>query len=152
MPKFKFRLQSFLNLKEQFEKQAKNELGIANRKLQHEKRKLNRIEEDIKIYSDKFKSACTGHIQPEKIKELKVYLEYLYDKKVKQMLNVKREQQNVDKIRVKLVSLMRDKKVLENLKEKNFQEFLFEQEKSEQKRTDELVSYKESKKDSGQDL
>ncbi|NLM74489.1 MAG: flagellar export protein FliJ [Clostridiaceae bacterium] len=144
MARFVFRLQSFLNLKEQLEKNVKNELGVANQKLQQEKIKLRRIKEDIDTYSDKFRSACTGSIEPEKIKELKIYLEHLYNNEQKQKLNVKREQQNVDKIREKLISIMRDKKVLENLREKNFQEFLSELEKGEQLLADELVSYKEA--------
>ena len=144
MARFVFRLQSFLNLKEQLEKNVKNELGVANQKLQQEKIKLRRIKEDIDTYSDKFRSACTGSIEPEKIKELKIYLEHLYNNEQKQKLNVKREQQNVDKIREKLISIMRDKKVLENLREKNFQEFLSELEQGEQLLADELVSYKEA--------
>jgi len=149
MPKFIFRLQSFLNFKKQLEKNVQNELGIATQKLQSEILKLRRIEEDIENYLNEFRAACTGAVRPEKVKELKTYLEHLYDREQEQKLNVKREQENVDKIREKLIGIMRDKKVLENLKDKNFQEFLSEQEKSEQLLTDELVSYKEATKEKG---
>ena len=40
MAKFKFRLQTYLNLKIQLEKDARNELGLATIKLQQEKEKL----------------------------------------------------------------------------------------------------------------
>jgi len=146
MAKFKFRLQTFLNLKEQFEKNAKNELGIAIKKLEEEKAKLAAIEKEIESSLNKFRDACQGNIVPEKIKELKRYLEYLDKKQQEQILNVKREQQNVDKIREKLVEIMKERKVLENLKDKDFQEFVKEEEKVERQLVDELVSYKEAAK------
>ncbi len=142
MAKFKFRLQTYLNLKVQLEKDAKNELGLATIKLQEEKSKLQSIEDCIELYSEKFRKACTGSIQPARIKELKIYLEHLDNRKEIQLLNVKKAQENVDKKREKLIEIMKDKKVLENLKENKFQEYKKEEEKSEQLRIDELVSYK----------
>lgn len=146
MASFKFRLQTFLNLKEQFEKNAKNELGIAIMKLEEEKAKLKAIDDEIDINTNDFRQACSGFIQPEKIKELKSYLEYLQNARERQEENVKRQEKNVDKIREKLVEIMREKKVLENLREKEFHEYLKEEERKEQQRVDELVSYKEAAK------
>lgn len=146
MASFKFRLQTLLKLKEQFEKNAKNELGIAIMKLEEEKDKLRIIEDNIVVTTNDFRKACQGAIQPEKIKELKSFLEYLQTARERQEVNVKRQQENVDKIREKLVEIMRERKVLENLKEKEFQEYLKEEEKKEQQRVDELVSYKEAAK------
>jgi flagellar FliJ protein len=133
-------------LKEQFEKSTKNELGIAVIKLEQEKARLNEIDQDISLCLSDFKKACTGIIQPEKIKELKIYLERLKKERERQEVNVKRQQQNVDKIREKLVEIMKEKKVLEKLKEKEFQEYLKQEEMKEQQRVDELVSYKEAAK------
>lgn len=146
MAGFKFRLETFLKLKEQFEKNARNELGIAIMKLEEEKSKLRVIEDNIDITTNDFRDACSGVIRPEKIKELKTYLEHLQHEREKQKENVKRQQKNVDIIREKLVEIMRERKVLENLKEKEFQEYLKEELKKEQQQVDELVSYNESKK------
>lgn len=146
MAGFKFRLQTFLRLKERLEKNAKNELGIAVKKLEEEKEKLRAIESNIDHTMDDFRRACQGIIKREKIKELKAFLEYLQAEKEKQEVNVKRQQENVDKIREKLVEIMKERKVLENLKEKEYQEYLKTEEKKEQQRVDELVSYNESKK------
>ncbi|MCX7772066.1 MAG: flagellar export protein FliJ [Clostridia bacterium] len=146
MPGFKFRLQTFLNLKEQFEKSAKNELGIATMKLEEEKGKLLAIEENIASCLNDYKNACTGIIQPEKIKERKIYLQFLQKEHDRQEVHVKRAAENVDKIRERLVEIMRERKVLENLKEKELQQFLKQEEMKEQQRVDELVSYKEAAK------
>lgn len=147
MAKFKFRLQTLLNLKEQLEKNAKNELGAAIKKLEEEKSRLRQIDNEIDLCSAEFRDACKGSIVPEKIKEIKRYLEYLDKKRKNQVLAVKREQENVDKIREKLVEIMKERKVLENLKDKDFQEFLAEEDKKERQLVDELVSYKEAVKD-----
>ncbi len=146
IPAFSFRLQTFLNLKEQLEKSTKNELGIAVMKLEEEKAKLTVIDEGIAHCLHDYKRACSGIIQPDKIKELKIYLEYLQKEREWQEANVKRQQQYVDKIREKLVEIMKERKVLEKLKEKEFQEFLKQEELKEQLRVDELVSYKEASK------
>lgn len=146
MAGFKFRLQTLLKLKEQFEKNAKNELGVAIMKLEEEKSKLRVIEDNIDITTNDFKEACSGVIRPEKIKELKTYLEHLQHERDKQKENVKRQQKNVDIIRERLVEIMRERKVLENLKEKDFQEYLKEEAKKEQQQVDELVSYKRASK------
>lgn len=146
MPVFKFRLQTFLNLKEQFEKNARNELGLAVKKLEEEKSKLYSIMQQTDLEAEAFKKACTGAIRPEKIKEHKYYLEHLKKEAQRQEANVKKQQQNVDKIRERLVEIMRERKVLENLKEKEFQEYKKQEEMQEQLRVDELVSYKEAAK------
>lgn len=143
---FKFRLQTLLDLKEQFEKSAKNELGTAVMKLEEEKVKLIHVEKRITICSDEYRQACTGLIQPEKIKEIKFYLDHLQKEKQKQEAIVKQQQQNVDKIREKLVEIMKERKMLEKLKEKDFEEYRKQEEKKEQQRVDELVSYKKAAK------
>jgi flagellar FliJ protein len=146
MAGFKFRLETILNLKEQFEKNAKNELGIAIKKLEEEKLKLKKISDEIEINMKDFKKACTGIIQRETIKELKSFIVYLNSVKERQEENVKKEQENVDKVRDKLVEIMKERKVLEKLKEKEFHKYLKEEERKEQQRIDELVSYKEAAK------
>lgn len=146
MAGFKFRLQTLLKLKEQFEKSTKNELGAAIMKLEEEKSKLKVIEDNIDITTNDFREACSGVIRPEKIKELKTYLEHLQHTRDKQKEAVKQQQKNVDIIRERLVEIMRERKVLENLKEKEFQEYLKEELKKEQQQVDELVSFKEAAK------
>ena len=146
MAGFKFRLQTLLKLKEQFEKSTKNELGVAIMKLEEEKSKLKVIEDNINITTNDFREACSGIIRPEKIKELKTYLEHLQHTRDKQKEAVKQQQKNVDIIRERLVEIMRERKVLENLKEKEFQEYLKEELKKEQQQVDELVSFKEAAK------
>lgn len=146
MAGFKFTLQTLLDLKSNLEKNAKNELGLAIKALEQEKEKLASIEAGILLLMENYRQACTGAIQPEKIKELKAYLEVQYRNKDRQVAQVKKAAEFVDKIREKLVGIMKERKVFEKLREKEFEKYKKELELVEQKLTDELVSYKETVK------
>jgi len=64
-------------------------------------------------------------------------------KELEQIERVNEERRNVDKIRERLIEIMKEKKILEKLREREFTQFRQEQEKAGQVLTDELVSYKE---------
>jgi len=57
---------------------------------------------------------------------------------------VKKEKENVDKVREELLQAMKDRKILEKLKEKRYDEYLIESKAEEQKVNDQIVSYKVS--------
>jgi flagellar FliJ protein len=143
---FRFSLRKLLRLKEQIEDSVKNDLGIAIRALEYEKERLASIDAEISALNDEFRKACTGSIRTEKIKEIKAYLEVRHDDRKRQAAVVKNCEENVDKIREKLVNAMKERKVLENLREREFEKFRQQEGRDEQKLTDELVSYKESVK------
>jgi flagellar export protein FliJ len=150
MSRFKFRLQKLLDLKQQMEDKVKNELGLAIVAHEEEKKKLAAIDAGISRLSEDFRRACTGTIRPDKIRAIRAWLEVQEKARERQLEAVKRSAENVDKIRAKLVEAMQEKKVLANLREKEFEKFRKQEEMNERKLTDELVSYKESvKKASG---
>jgi flagellar FliJ protein len=146
MAVFRFRLQKLLDLKQQLEDKIKNELGLAIQAHEQEKEKLALIDAGISRLTEDFRKACSGTIQPGKIKEIKAWLEVQKEARERQLEAVKRSRENVDKIRARLVTAMQEKKVLANLKEKEFEKFRKQEERNERKLTDELVSYRESVK------
>lgn len=146
MAGFKFSLQKLLNLKEQMEDKVKNELGLAMKAHEEEKKKLALIDAGISCVAEDYRKACTGSIDPDRIQAIRAWLEVQKRAREQQLDAVKRSSENVDKIRVKLVTAMQERKILSNLKEKEFERFRRQEEKDEQKLTDELVSYRESVK------
>ena len=150
MAVFRFRLQRLLDLKQQMEDKIKNELGLAIIAHEKEKEKLALIDAGISRLSEDFRRACSGTIQPERIKEIKAFLEVQKKVREQQLEAVKRSGENVDKIRVKLVAAMQERKVLANLRDKEFEKFRKEEDRNERKLTDELVSYRESVKKSSE--
>jgi len=148
MAKFIFKLQSVLNLKKQNEDSKKNELGKAIQRLEAEKQKLAALEDTleniVKEFNEKTKKAT--------VHELIEYNEYLslLNSRIKvQKENVKNAALNVDKVREELIFAVKERKILDKLKEKQHEEFLTEQKKLEQKTNDEIVSYNHNDNSSG---
>lgn len=148
MAKFIFRLEAVLNVKRQKEENIKNELGKAIQRLEAEKQKLARLErskeEIIAEFNDKTKKTTV-----QKLIEFNAYLSLLKSKIIHQKERVNKAVLDVDKIREELVKAVQERKILEKLKEKKYDEYLIEQKKLEQKTNDEIVSYKHKESSSG---
>jgi flagellar FliJ protein len=142
MAKFRFKLQAVLNIKEQTEDNLKNELGKALRKLEKEKEILKGIENERDKYIERFNVQSGKGIVVEKLKEYTIYISHLRNRMERQKDNINLAHKNVDNYREQLVKVVQERKILEKLKEKKYQEFLKEQLMEEQKLADEMVSYK----------
>ena len=149
MAKFNFRLQPLLSVKSQQEDNQKNELGKAMRKLEKEKSTLRSLESEevklIKEFNEKSKKSTV-----EKLIKFNEYLSFLNSKIKQQKENVNCAARNVDKVREELIRIVKERKILDNLKDKKHEQFLLEQKKEEQRLNDEIVSYKHKGKDTGE--
>jgi flagellar protein FliJ len=143
---FKFSLATLLKIKEQFEQNTKNELGLVIQALERARHRLREIEGEIQNQVDEFGSAVSGKIDQERIEGIRRWITVLENKKIDQEGQVKKASENVDIVRAKLIALVKERKVLEKLKEKEFQLYLEEESKLEQKVIDDLVTYKERKR------
>jgi flagellar FliJ protein len=146
MPSFHFRLETFLNVKKQLEKGIKNELGVAVQKMEQQKRILSDIQTEIASQESEYQREGSAGSTLEKLKQRMEYIRVMRKRESAQKDRVKEEMKNVDKIRERLIEVMKEKKVLEKLKEKELALFRKEQEKAGQLLVDELVSFKESRK------
>lgn len=144
MAGFKFRLQPFLNLKKQMEKNMKNELGIAVQRYQRQLAVLSDIQHEIADQQDEFRKEGASETTPLKLSQRLEYIRVVQKKEKVQAERVNEEKENVDKVRKRLVEAMKEKKILEKLREKQSFEFLKEQEKKQQLLVDEIVSFKET--------
>lgn len=143
MAKFEFRLQPVLNIKAQKEDNLKNELGKAIRKLETEKRRLAGLRKDLNGLSAEFNEKARK-TPVRKLIEYKRYMDVLSFKIELQKESVNKAGANVDKVRGDLLNAVKERKILEKLKEKKHDEFLHEEKKLEQKTNDEIVSYNHS--------
>jgi len=140
MAKFIFKLQSVLNLRKQKEDSIKNELAVAIRKLEAERRKLfeleNTLEDSVREFNEKAKKTTVHELI-----EFNEYLSLLNSRIKSQKENVNNAAKYVDKVREELVKAMKDRKILEKLKDRQYEEFLLERKRLEQKTNDEIVSF-----------
>ncbi len=142
MAVFRFRLATLLNVKEQLEKSAKNELGVAVSRLETEKGRLADIVAEIATLGEDFATAVSGQIDTERIKGLRACIAAREAAREKQSDVVKEASRTVDTIRDRVVTLMKERKILEKLRDKEFEQFRVEGLQQEQRLADELVTYR----------
>ncbi len=144
MKKFTFKFQSLLSLREQLERQKQEVFAKAQRKLRTEEEKLYSLERTKTLVAQKYTSDASSGTKVYKLAELGVFLSHMQKEITWQKETVKKEKENVDKVREELLQAMKDRKILEKLKEKRYDEYLIESKAEEQKVNDQIVSYKVS--------
>lgn len=143
MAGFKFRLQKILEHRETLENIKKGEFG----KIQTELNRQRQVLEEIKIKRTEIlnEKASKTHTT---VYELQIYNSFIIDldrQMVRQIEKIEQVKKEVDKAREELIDATKDKKIIEKLKLRDYQEFLYEEKKEEEKITDQFVSYSSSK-------
>lgn len=142
MARFKFRLQGYLNVKEKIEEQKKLEYGKAIQKLEEEKEKKRAIEAEAASRLDELRIEMGENISPERFINYKQYLTLLEKNAIKQEGEIKRAGNFAESKRIELVGAMKQRKMVDVLKEHDYEDFLEEEKKAEQRIVDEIVSYR----------
>lgn len=143
MKKFRFTLQSLLNVKMSLEKQKTAELADQNRiikKLEGELDALNvRREKSAAEYAEKMER---GGMSAGDVASYSAGIRALHERIIAQMEKIRRAILVKDKIMAELVELMGERKMLENLREKQYQEYLEEARREDAKIIDDFMSTK----------
>lgn len=145
MAKFNFKLQSFLGLKQKIEDQKKNEYGKAIKVLEEEKTKKNKLLNQYLNTINQMKQKIIEGIKPNELQQYNNFISYILKAIQQQEEVIIKAQDLVDKKREELVNAMKDRKMIETLKEHKYEEYVKEEKKLEQKVIDEIVSFKYNK-------
>lgn len=143
---FRFSMQNILNMKEKLEDQAKNEYAQANARLLREQERLKIIVARREEAREKLKLVLYETLSVAEIRTRENAVEVLKFYAMQQQLAVKRCEKEVEVARERLSEAMKERKIFEKLREKAFDEFVFEENRKEQKEVDELMSYKHGTK------
>lgn len=141
MAKFRYRMQSILEIKKKLEEQAKNEFAAARAALNEEEDKLEQLKKRKEAYEDEGCALRENTLNIMDIIENKEALLRMDEFIADQQLNVKRAQDRMEEARLALQTAMQESKTQEKLREKAFGQFVKEENKRESKEIDELVSY-----------
>lgn len=141
MAKFKYRMQSILNIKLKMEEQAKMQFAQAQAKLNEEEEKLQKLKDRKVLYETELKAKLQSKLDLRKIEELQNAVMRMDEFIAIQMREVDKAARLVEKERQKLAEVMMERKSHEKLKENAFEEFLQELNNAEGKEVDELTSY-----------
>lgn len=142
MPRFQFRLQKFLSVKEQIENQKELEYANALRVLEEEKRKLAEFIQHKDETVQKLRSSVERSISPYEIRRFNNNIERLKQQISTQKERVTAAEEFVEQKRQELVQAMKERKALEIVKENAREEHLIEEDRAERKQIDELISFK----------
>ena len=143
---FRFSMQNILNMKEKLEDQAKNKYAQANARLLREQEKLEIIVARREEAREKLKLVLYETLSVSEIRTRENAVEVLKYYAMQQQLAVKRCEKEVEVAREELSEAMKERKIFEKQREKAFEQFVFEENRKEQKEVDELMSYKHGTK------
>ena len=147
MKKFKFRYESVLKMRRDKEDQIKSELANCIAQMQekeNEKIKLEQSETEYALHVQTL--LATGEIRAE-MKQFSEGKKYYRNKKKRldqQILELKHE---IQRIQVILVEAMKDRKIMDKLKENAFQAFLESINEADEKLIEEVVNFSNNKRD-----
>ena len=123
MAKFRYRMQSILDIKYQLETQAKMELGKAQMALNEEQEKLRRLIERKTNYLEEGRRLRENAISVNDLRDNRNAVLIMDDLIVAQRIEVVKAEEVVELARQKLTEIMQERKMHEKLKEKALLEF-----------------------------
>lgn len=141
MAKFKYRMQSILDIKYQLETQAKMELGKAQMALNEEQEKQQRLIDRKAAYLEEGRRLRENAISVKNLRDNRNAVLIMDDLIVAQRIEVAKAAEAVELARQKLTEIMQERKMHEKLKEKALLQFMEEEKRTEAKVVDELTSY-----------
>ena len=145
MPRFQFRLQQYLGIKEQIEEQKELEYAKALRTVEEEKQKLAEFRKLKDESVENLRCSVAKSISPFEIRRYNNNIERLKQQIKTQEERVAAAEAFAEQKRQELIQAMKERKSLETLKDNAREEFLKEVDMAERKQVDELVSFKYSK-------
>lgn len=151
MARFRYSMQSILNIKLKMETQAKQEFSAARAALDEEEERLRRLFERKAGYEEEAAELLAGILDLRAIEENKMAMVCMDNYIAEQRVQVAKAEQKLEQARERLTEVMMERKTHETLKEKAFQQFLMDEKRQESKEIDELTSYTygQKRKDGG---
>lgn len=149
MKKFVFTLQALLHLKESLEKQERNNLGGITRRLNallSEKEDMLRRRESA---SQDYAARLAEGIMAPETQRFTSYFLMMKELLEEQNRKIAAAQAEIEACRQRLVEVMREIHMFENLKDKQYQQYLQEVQIEEEKAIGDFVSYQNKQKPAG---
>lgn len=148
MKPFVFKLQTSLDVKLKHEEMQKEKLNEATQVYRNNLERLHRLKERLMEIQDILRGKQKETLD---IIDIKNYQDYIpvIDERIREQENITEvSRKEMEENRHRLVEIMRERKVLEKLKAKHYQEYMKEWLREEQKQIDEMATIRYMHKDS----
>ena len=147
MKKFKYSMESILQINIKLEDKARNNYSSARNRLTEEEERLDQIIIRKNTYEDELRQLRSMKLDLFKIKECEQAIELMEEKKQEQANIVRNAENRLEIARIRLSTAMIERKTQDKLKENAWAEYLEEYEAEQQKEVDELNSFSYSKEE-----
>ncbi len=141
MGRFRYRMQSILDIKIKMETQAKQNFAAAKKALDEETDKLEILYQRKAAYEEEGRELLAGTLNVLEITTNKEAILRMEEYIVLQLQVIQRARRRVEDAREALKEVMQEREIQEKLREKAFEDFLAEEKALESKEIDQLVSY-----------
>lgn len=141
MARFRYSMQSILDIKLKMETQAKQEFSAAKAALDTEEELLEGLIDRKEGYERESVELLAGPLHLKDIEDNRMAILWMGDSIAGQRLRISAAEKNLEQARERLTGVMVERKTHETLKEKAFQQFLTDEKRQEGKEVDELTSY-----------
>ncbi len=141
MARFRYSMQSLLDIKMKMETQAKQDFSAARAQLDREEEVLRKLEERKRGYEARAAELLSGELNVREIGENKAAILSMDGFIADQRQQVALAQSRLEQARMRLTEVMQERKTHENLKEKAFGQFMVEENRREGREVDERTSY-----------
>ncbi len=141
MKKFRYSMESVLQIKLKLEDQAKIAYGTARMKLTQEEENLEKLKKRQRLLEADLRDLRAGILDLYQIIQCEQAIEYTKTKIKQQLTVVRNAAHRLEVARIRLNDAMVGRKTQERLKEKAFEEYIQEFDAEERKEVDELNSF-----------
>ncbi len=140
MRRFRFRLQRVLELKESLENQKRDEIAMLYALLNEKEREIKEGKLEVNSAYNDMRSELEGNIDVSRASLWVNYIDRLWERI--HMLEDEREKLNseIEERRKELFELMKERKTLEKLKERQYREYAREADRQERLNVDEMAT------------
>lgn len=141
MAKFVYRMENILNIKYKLEEQAKQEYMTVRVRLNEEEGKLNALQNRKQEYFAQYRDLLKERLDVLQIETCKEAILLMDEYIATQEQVVVRIEEELELAIAKMKEAIKERKIHEKLKEKQFEIFLQELNQEEMKEIDQLISY-----------
>ena len=135
---FKFKLQSVLDYRLNIEEKILNEFSELKRELDRQKAMLEELKSERESMVAGLRNMQSQTIKAHDISSILVYVDRLRESEKQQKQVIQQIMEAVDKKRQELVEAVKNRKIMENLKDKQKEEYIKDVNDTEQKDSDEM--------------
>lgn len=149
MKRFKFKLQTVLDVKKRREEAIEEELSQLRALWEQQKESLALLEEKQLHYQTSLRSCAQAKLQIQSIQQQLEYLKFIADEIFRQQEELTRLACAMEQKRISLLAASQERQLLEQVKKKGQQAYIREYRREEQNFLDELAQFGFCRKEAG---